>query len=146
MTGTIRALAPRTACWHCGRTATSHDVLTIRGADETDVLSIHGACALTLAITLLSGLETPVAARGYSVSEQVPGLSPREWQVLEGIVRGERDGEIAMRLGIAEHTVKNHAYDMRRKVGARSRTEAAMRALHAGWVSDAPAGDGGRPT
>jgi DNA-binding NarL/FixJ family response regulator len=61
-------------------------------------------------------------------------LSAREVQVLEGIVRGERDREMAARLGIAEKTVKKYTAMVRKKLGVRSRTEAAMQAVALGIV------------
>lgn len=71
-----------------------------------------------------------------AVSADEIKLSAREVQVLEGMVVGERDREIAQRLGVAEHTVKNYAYEIRHKLGARSRTQAAVQAVLLGLVNE----------
>jgi DNA-binding NarL/FixJ family response regulator len=100
---------------------------------------IHEECAWRLAHSLLDRLEAFHPEPMAEESEAIVDLSPREMEVLEGIVSGERDREIADRLGITEHTVKNHAYDIRRKLGVRSRTEAAVQAVRAGLMAESRA-------
>jgi DNA-binding NarL/FixJ family response regulator len=55
-------------------------------------------------------------------------LSPREVDVLRGIVRGQSNKEIARDLALHEATVKLHAKTLSRKLGAKNRTQAAMTA------------------
>jgi DNA-binding NarL/FixJ family response regulator len=55
-------------------------------------------------------------------------LSPREVDVLRGIVRGQSNKEIARDLSLHEATVKLHAKTLSRKLGAKNRTQAAMTA------------------
>jgi DNA-binding NarL/FixJ family response regulator len=78
-------------------------------------------------------LET--ARRSYSE----PGspyhpLSDREMEVLECVVRGMSNKEIAALLGISHQTVKNHVTSILRKFGVDDRTQAVVYALKRGWV------------
>ena len=57
-------------------------------------------------------------------------LSPREQEVLQLVRQGLTNGEIATALFIGESTVKVHVSHVLEKVGARTRTEAAMRVLN----------------
>ncbi|WP_323053842.1 helix-turn-helix transcriptional regulator [Thermomicrobium sp. 4228-Ro] len=52
-------------------------------------------------------------------------LSPRERRVLELVARGASNKEIAQELGVSEATVRTHLERLYRKLGVRSRTEAA---------------------
>jgi DNA-binding NarL/FixJ family response regulator len=54
-----------------------------------------------------------------------PTLSVREKQVLAMVVMGYSNCEIASRLFVAESTVKSHLNAAFRKLGVRSRSEAA---------------------
>ncbi|GAC1326631.1 MAG: hypothetical protein NVS2B16_10560 [Chloroflexota bacterium] len=121
-------------CFACGQRVSSKNSLCVRGSSEDASIQLHATCALGFSIQLLAELERSQLPSHHGDAGIGADLSPRERQVLDGIVRGERDREIADRLGIAEHTVKNHAYDVRHKIGARSRTDAAVRAVRAGIV------------
>ena len=61
-------------------------------------------------------------------------LSAREVQVLELIVRGLANKQIAYSLNIAEHTVKNHVKNILSKLGVQDRTQAATAAIQRGIV------------
>lgn len=56
-------------------------------------------------------------------------LSARELEVLQHIVYGETNKEIAASLFISEKTVKNHVTNILRKLGLADRTQAAVYAL-----------------
>ena len=56
-------------------------------------------------------------------------LSPRQHAVLELVTEGLTNAQIAARLGTAETTVKRHVTLVLRKLGVRSRTQAALRAV-----------------
>lgn len=78
-------------------------------------------------------LET--ARRSYSE----PGspfhpLSDREMEVLELMLRGLSNKEIAAELGISHQTVKNHVTSILRKFNVDDRTQAVVYALKRGWV------------
>ena len=59
-------------------------------------------------------------------------LSDRERQVLEMIAAGATNREIAARLFLSPHTVKDHTSALYRKVGARNRAQAILRAQRLG--------------
>jgi DNA-binding NarL/FixJ family response regulator len=70
----------------------------------------------------------PGETRGHTLR---PALSSREKQVLGMVVLGFSNGEIARKLHLAETTVKSHLSSVFRKLGVRSRSEAAARVLDA---------------
>lgn len=83
------------------------------------------------------------AAHGLSVEETkkatraVNGaavLTSRELEVLRYIVDGASNKAIARALGISAHTVKFHTAAILEKLGASTRTEAAMQAIRMGLV------------
>lgn len=55
----------------------------------------------------------------------LPGLSPRQSEILESIARGLTNKEIAAQLEISLESVKSHIKIILEKLGAASRTEAA---------------------
>ncbi len=61
-----------------------------------------------------------------------PGLSPRELDVLQLIVKGHSNKEIGATLGLAENTVKNHVKMIFEKLNVADRTQAATTALQRG--------------
>jgi DNA-binding CsgD family transcriptional regulator len=82
------------------------------------------------------------AAHGLSVGESRRdsgaggrvNLTAREQEVLRRIVDGASNKAIARALGISSHTVKFHTAAILEKLGASSRTEAAMQAIRLGLV------------
>ncbi|MBL8228691.1 MAG: response regulator transcription factor [Bryobacterales bacterium] len=78
-------------------------------------------------------LPAPVAER---LSARLPGseLTPRETDVLRGIVKGLSNREIGAELSISEGTVKLHVNSLLPKLGVSDRTKAALMALHRGLV------------
>ena len=61
-------------------------------------------------------------------------LTPRETDVLRGLIDGKSNKEIARDLDIQEVTVKLHVKTLSRKLDARNRTHAAMMARDLGLV------------
>lgn len=61
-------------------------------------------------------------------------LSPREEQVLSGIVNGKTMQQIAHELGVNVRTVKFYAQSIREKMGANSMPSAVARAVQHGLV------------
>jgi DNA-binding CsgD family transcriptional regulator len=59
-------------------------------------------------------------------------LTPREHQVLYLVAAGARNQEVARHLQVSIKTVEFHLSNIRGKLGARSRTEAVMRACQVG--------------
>ncbi|MGA7237530.1 MAG: response regulator transcription factor [Bryobacteraceae bacterium] len=76
------------------------------------------------------------AAVAAALAAQMPrqDLSAREIQVLELIVQGLANKQIAYALGIAEHTVKNHVKNILSKLGVQDRTQAATAAIQRGII------------
>jgi two-component system response regulator DesR len=62
-------------------------------------------------------------------------LTAREHEVLEMIAAGETNREIAERLYLSPHTVKDHTSAVYRKVKARNRAEAILRAQRLGLLA-----------
>lgn len=60
-------------------------------------------------------------------------LTVREQEVLRGVARGLSNKEIGRELGLAEVTIKLHLRGVFRKMGARSRSDAAVMATKAGF-------------
>jgi DNA-binding NarL/FixJ family response regulator len=56
------------------------------------------------------------------------GLTRREREIVALMARGSTNGEIAGRLHLSPHTVKDHASALYRKLGVRNRAEAVRRA------------------
>jgi two-component system response regulator DesR len=59
-------------------------------------------------------------------------LTPREREVLTEMCTGATNREIAQRLCLSRHTVKEHTQTLFRKLGARNRTQAVLRAERLG--------------
>jgi len=59
-------------------------------------------------------------------------LTEREMMVLAAVARGERNKEIAQKLGMAERTVKAHLTNIYNKLGVESRAEAIAIAIRRG--------------
>lgn len=70
------------------------------------------------------------------LSQEQTGLTGRERDILNAIVRGDSNREIANQLGLSEKTVKNYVSDILSKLGVRDRTEAAVYALQMGLVTE----------
>lgn len=73
----------------------------------------------------------------YGVNPEDATFSPlteREMEVLEVIIEGLSNKEIAYRLGISQQTVKNHITSILAKLNLSDRTQAAIYALRRGWV------------
>jgi two-component system response regulator DesR len=80
-------------------------------------------------------------ARQLSAIPGQPGarISPREHDVLRVLATGATNAEIARRLGMSPHTVKQHTCSIYRKLGARNRAQAAVRIPRMGIPQDVPA-------
>lgn len=107
---------------------------------ETD---LESALVATVDSVLADQLCVPATLRG-ALAE--PVFSHREKQVLELVLAGLTNGEIASRLYLSESTVKSHLASTFRKLGVSSRVEAAQRLLGSdsdtdaahSWISHSP--------
>ncbi|MDQ8205447.1 response regulator transcription factor [Pelagicoccus sp. SDUM812003] len=78
-------------------------------------------------------LPRQVAERLARRSERQP-LTEREREVLESLIRGRSNKEIARSLCISDETVKSHMKTLYSKLGVRDRTEAAIAGIRHGIV------------
>ncbi|MDF1514445.1 MAG: response regulator transcription factor [Anaerolineae bacterium] len=75
--------------------------------------------------------------RRYGITPEDTTFSPltnREMEILELIIEGLSNKEIALRLSISQQTVKNHVTSILAKLNLSDRTQAAIYALRHGWV------------
>lgn len=123
-----------------------------RVAPDTRVLLVSGAGQISPSAALAAGaagfvskdwpaaditMAVRMVAQGMTVFEpgvEAPaaGLSDRERQVLRLISAGSTNREIAERLHLSPHTVKEYTSSLYRKLGVRNRAEAAKRAAEIG--------------
>lgn len=111
-----------------------------------DVSSDRLVEAITAAARDESVLQPSVAAKVLARFAQLPAddrpapqplvvpLSDRELEVLRRLAEGRSNREIAADLFLAEGTVKNHVTNVLAKLGARDRTQAALRARALGLL------------
>ena len=81
-----------------------------------------------------SGSVAAPAALATAAELSLASLSPRELDILRGIVRGASNKEIAREHGIAETTVKIHVQHVLRKLDVSSRVHAAVIATENGLL------------
>src|SRR5207244_3494660 len=80
--------------------------------------------------------ESPITRVRPPVAQARSGLrSERELEVLDLIGAGRTNKEIADTLYLSPHTVKDHTRALYRKIGARNRAEAILRAQRLGLLS-----------
>lgn len=89
------------------------------------VASGESGCPAKVAALLLRRLSELAASQRPEAD--TGALTAREEEVLQMLERGLSNRQIALRLGIATHTVKNHVHNLLTKLGARSRGEAVAR-------------------
>jgi DNA-binding NarL/FixJ family response regulator len=108
----------------------------LKGAPRSELFNairvVHQGGSLlqpVVASRLLNRLAAPESTGG-----RVEEITPREMEVLELLVQGKQNKEIAAELSITERTVKFHISSILGKLGAGNRTEAVTIALQKGLV------------
>lgn len=76
----------------------------------------------------------PLHTKAPKDSSPAINLTPREEEVLERLVRGLSNKDIARELDLQEVTIKLHIRGICRKLGASNRTQAALKAYELGLV------------
>jgi two-component system, NarL family, response regulator len=123
-------------------------ILTAYDIDEDIYRSMHaGASGYVLKDTpreeLIGAIRTIASGQRYvgrtigaKLASRIgaPELTARELSVLEGVAAGHANKEIADKLSISEGTVKSHVNSVMQKLGALSRTDAAITALRKGLI------------
>jgi two-component system, NarL family, response regulator LiaR len=71
-----------------------------------------------------------IRAATHRNEESGPGLTDRELEILQAMVDGLSNPEIAKKLFVSRSTVKFHVSNILMKLGAASRTEAVSMAIH----------------
>jgi two-component system nitrate/nitrite response regulator NarL len=65
----------------------------------------------------------------------VEDLTPRERDILQEVARGQTNRDVAMALGLSEHTVKNHLKNILQKLHLDNRVQLTRYAYEHGWVN-----------
>ena len=73
--------------------------------------------------------------REVRVPESPEELTDRETEVLKRVARGQANKEIARTLFVEERTVKSHVTSILKKLGVKSRTQAALHAVRSNLVN-----------
>jgi DNA-binding CsgD family transcriptional regulator len=79
-----------------------------------------------------AGADGPDAA--VEASEEQPGITPREAEVLGLLAEGLANKEIAARLGFSTHTAKFHVESLLRKLDAANRAVAVREGIRRGLI------------
>jgi DNA-binding NarL/FixJ family response regulator len=97
---------------------------------------VAGQCWLepTMVTHLLESVRPLIESAGGPGGARAYGLTPRERQVLEMVVAGHPNKEIARACAVSEQTVKHHLTRVFDKVGASSRVQLVMMATQHGVV------------
>src|SRR5438552_304329 len=83
----------------------------------------------------LSSQASAYLMREVQTPEKTEALTEREREVLQLLVKGQSNKEIARDLQIAEDTVKTHVKHILARLGVQSRTQAVLCAMRLGLVS-----------
>jgi DNA-binding NarL/FixJ family response regulator len=73
--------------------------------------------------------------REVRAPESPEALTERETEVLKLVAHGKANKQIARELSIDESTIKSHVHSILSKLNVKSRTQAALHAVHVGLVS-----------
>lgn len=96
------------------------------------LVSAPGSLAvITAFFELLWVGATPI---GSTPPKNEDGLSPQELELLVLLADGMTDEGAAHRLGLSQRTVRRIMADLMKRLGARSRFEAGLRAAKRGWL------------
>jgi DNA-binding NarL/FixJ family response regulator len=130
-------------CDSIRRASPATRVLLISGAGRMSPAAARAAGASGFVSKDLEAREVVRAVRtvglGMTVfppksDQPAPLLSEREREVLDLIAAGSTNREIAARLFLSPHTVKEHTSALYRKLNARNRAEAVRRAQRVGLL------------
>jgi len=105
-----------------------------RDAGASRIQAALAAAGQGLAVVDATVLGSHEARPAPDARRPAESLTEREREVLRRVSEGLSNKEIAARLSISESTVKFHVNSILGKLGAQSRTEAAMLAVRAGLI------------
>ncbi|MBD5381364.1 response regulator transcription factor [Clavibacter sepedonicus] len=100
----------------------------------------HGALDARAPVAALAGAVHVAAAGGSAVATsgistvacETIGITPREGDVLQGVLLGWSNAEIAEEIALSSETVKSHVASLMRKLACRNRVALAVRAYQMG--------------
>ncbi len=98
------------------------------------VIAVHEGLLVGSPPLLGSALNRSWDAAGGMGEASFESLTERETQVLQLLAQGLANKQIAISLGISEHTVKFHVSSLYGKLGATNRTEAVRLGIQSGLI------------
>lgn len=101
----------------------------VGGVSDTELATRFGTSKQTVRNWLVKGgivERVPGRGRPPKAPGDAPALSDREMEILRIVAAGASNKEIAARLGISINTVRVHIHDIFRKLGIKTRTQAAL--------------------
>jgi len=116
------------AMFNLMRTAKTGGLLQSSASPDQIILAIR---SVAFGLTVIESALLPDPGDDEAPAEQ---LTPREGEVLRLLADGLPNKEIALKLGISEHTIKFHISSILGKLGVASRTEAVTRGLRNGLI------------
>ncbi len=104
-------------------------ILSLDASAEELLAAVHA-----LSEGLIVGSSTLIFPLEEETSERSP-LTDRESEVLDLLATGIANKQIALALGVSEHTVKFHVSSIYSKLNVNNRTEAVREGLRSGWIT-----------
>lgn len=101
---------------------------------ESDMAFHSGALQAAVLAALGGSHFRSASMRDLPVPAPISELSPRDYQILEGLADGLTDREIAERLMISPSTAKSYTKRLLQNMGARNRLQALVMALRQGLI------------
>jgi two-component system response regulator FixJ len=120
--------------------AGARDFLEKPYRDDALVAAVRTALSETRRDGEAGGSDARAAAERSSACQRFTGLSPREREVLDGLVAGSSNKTIARQLGISPRTVEVYRANLMTKTQATSLSHLVRLALSAGVVANDPPG------
>jgi DNA-binding NarL/FixJ family response regulator len=106
------------------------DASSLRAA----IHALHEGLVVGPARLLKRVLDGSHRSSGSLETEGDEALTPREVEVLQQLAVGLTNKQIALALGISEHTVKYHISSIYGKLGVMNRAEAVHTGVRRGWI------------
>jgi DNA-binding NarL/FixJ family response regulator len=121
---------------YCSKDITPDDIIAII-RDVASGYYVVGDARFTereLRTWISDNMEAATGPYALDPEDHFVPLSPREMEILQFVVKGLSNKEIAKVLRISHQTVKNHMTSILKKLNVQDRTQAAVTALRSGWV------------